>query len=154
MESYITWTSTDSCASKTSSVRPSSSVLAGASYASRTVRGGLGLPRRLTVLDALRDLAAATDDYVLDEEEQGTLRPPLEPLKESGPKKKTRVSAEGAAIMAALGEDNRAEEDVFCYARDAMGYQRLGPKIRESFVAAARVLVRDGWVSFEDASTS
>ena len=47
-------------------------------------------------------------------------------------------------------EGNQAEEDVFRYARDAMGYQRLGPKIRQSFVTAARLLVRDGWVSIED----
>ena len=102
------------------------------------------------VLDALRDLAADPDDYDLDEEEDGALRAPLEPLPESGPKKQARVSAEGAAIMAALREGNRAEEDVFRYARDAMGYQRLGPKIRQSFVTATRLLVRDGWVSLED----
>jgi hypothetical protein len=52
--------------------------------------------------------------------------------------------------MAALGEGNHAEEDVFRYARDAMGYQRLGPKIRQSFVTATRLLVRDGWVSSEE----
>ena len=60
------------------------------------------------------------------------------------------MTAEGAAVMAALGEGNHAEEDVFRYARDAMGYQRLGPKIRQSFVTATRLLVRDGWVSLED----
>lgn len=68
----------------------------------------------------------------------------------AGKKTKAHVSAEGAAIMAACAEGNRAEEDVFRFARIAMGYQRLGPRIRQSFVAATTKLVRDGLIGIED----
>ena len=54
-------------------------------FVAGSARRGVG-----RVLDGLRDLAADPDDYDLDEEEDGALRAPLEPLQESGPKKKAR----------------------------------------------------------------
>jgi very-short-patch-repair endonuclease len=111
------------------------------------------------VLAALRALAAAA--FVEDEEDVDEFDdeivsgrppspvlsvPPLPPTK----RKKAKVSAEGAAILAGLAAGNRAEEDVFRFARNAMGYQRLGPRIRASFVSATRKLVTDGLIAIED----
>lgn len=53
-------------------------------------------------------------------------------------------------MMAALSDGNRDEEDVFRAARIAMGYQLLGPKIRQSFARAAFELAANRLIAIED----
>ena len=52
--------------------------------------------------------------------------------------------------MRALSDGNRDEEDVFRAARIAMEYQRLGPKIRQSFERAGRQLATNGLIVIDD----
>jgi very-short-patch-repair endonuclease len=104
------------------------------------------------VLARLRDLAALEDEEADDEDQDYSEGPNARTLAQpTGAKKSVaKVSAEGAAIMGALGDGNRDEEDVFRAARIAMGYQRLGPKIRQSFQRAALQLVTNGLIAIED----
>jgi very-short-patch-repair endonuclease len=109
------------------------------------------------VIDELRALVATAEAEEIGEtlaevgDESGVIAVvPTLPPRPEGKKAKAHVSAEGAAIMAALAEGNRLEEDVFRFARIAMGYQRLGPRIRRSFVSAANKLIREGLVAIED----
>jgi very-short-patch-repair endonuclease len=102
------------------------------------------------VLARMRELAL--DDEGLEDGDHGegpgaarTLAAPP-----SAKKSVAKVSAEGAAIMGALSDGDRDEEDVFRSARITMGYGRLGPKIRQSFQRAARQLVTDGFISVEE----
>ncbi len=63
---------------------------------------------------------------------------------------KARVSAEGAAIMEAISGGNQTEEDVFRAARIALGYKRLGPRIRQSLDLASRQLAKSGLITVEE----
>ena len=87
------------------------------------------------VLVTLHELAALDDEEFNDEDEDYSEDPAARTLAQliATNKSVAKVSAEGAAIMGALGDGNRDEEDVFRAARIATGYQRLGPKIRQSF---------------------
>jgi very-short-patch-repair endonuclease/KaiC/GvpD/RAD55 family RecA-like ATPase len=103
------------------------------------------------VLARLHELAALDHEEADDEnygEGPGADRTLAAPP--SAKKSVAKVSAEGAAIMGALSDGDRDEEDVFRSARTAMGYQRLGPKIRQSFQRAAHQLVTDGFISIEE----
>ena len=105
------------------------------------------------ILEALRDLAEVTWDEEDEEFDGDELDPPAlapNPAPEKAKRTKVKVSAEGAAILATVRDGCRSEEDVFRSARDRMGYQRLGPRIRQSFVAAARKLITDGLVAIEE----
>ncbi|MGQ0850033.1 MAG: AAA domain-containing protein [Actinomycetota bacterium] len=61
-----------------------------------------------------------------------------------------RVSKAQNAIMKAVRQGLRLEEDVFRFARDALGYKRLGPRIREGLVDAAVALNHLGLLVIED----
>lgn len=103
------------------------------------------------VLDALR--AIPTDDDFQDEDQsegdsEGRLTNPAtaNPAR-ARPK---RVTAEQASIVEGLRSGLRTEQDVLRFARDQLGYKKLGPKIRERLLLAGRQLVQMGLLVVED----
>lgn len=108
------------------------------------------------VMVALAELADARAEEEAGDDEMRIQQAPSEVTvtsqlaAETSARKKAYTTAEGAAIMAALAVGHRSEEDVFRYARISMGYQRLGPRIRQSFVTAAGKLAKEGLIGVED----
>ena len=67
-----------------------------------------------------------------------------------GRTKRHRVTQEQAAVLGALRQGLRSEEDVLRAARQQLGYQRLGSRIRASLLASAGRLNHMGLVVMED----
>jgi len=98
------------------------------------------------ILTGLRNLAQQEDEEN-DEEPSTSLLPPIR----SGGGPIQTVSAYEAAIVQALrGGHSHGEEDVLRGALVHIGRQKLGSKIREGLVGAAKQLVRKGMIGIED----
>jgi very-short-patch-repair endonuclease len=102
------------------------------------------------VLEALQPVA---DDYEEDEEPDETEGPgqvvaSVAPAK--GRQKVQRVTREQATLVEGLRTGLRTEEDLLRFARDRLGHQRLGPRIRESLLLGARQLNDAGLLVIED----
>jgi very-short-patch-repair endonuclease len=103
------------------------------------------------VIDALHELAAEDED---DEDDPPTGDAPLRarplPPPPSASGKAYSVSAYQGAIVQAMRADNRDTEAVLRAARIALGYSRLGPRIREGLLLASRQLSQMGLIAVED----
>lgn len=100
------------------------------------------------VLEALQPVDDGEDDGggEADEVESaaGVGSPP------AAPTKRHRVSQAQAAVIDGLRQGLRVEADVLRFARDRLGYERLGPRIRESLLSSAGQLNDLGLVVIED----
>lgn len=67
-----------------------------------------------------------------------------------GRQKKYSVNQHQAAVVEALRQGLRAEEEVLRFARERLGYKRLGSRIRDSLVASAARLNHMGLLVIED----
>ena len=77
---------------------------------------------------------------------------PAEPERASAPRSRHAhyLTAEERAILVALGAGSTAPDDVLRGAREALGYARLGPRIRRALEAATASLAGRGLVVVED----
>lgn len=93
------------------------------------------------VIGALAGDAEGTDDDVDDPGSRATAR-----------RRGTAAAVTTAqeAVVEALRHDLRLEDEVLRFARERLGYKRLGPNIRASLVAAARSLNHMGLLVVED----
>lgn len=103
------------------------------------------------IIEALAELTTEEDEADDESPRDATteqLRPLPSPPTVNG--KTHSVSADQGAMMAALKEGHRDEESVLRAARVELGYQRLGPRIRERLLVAARQLTQLGLIAIED----
>jgi very-short-patch-repair endonuclease len=108
------------------------------------------------VIDALREILE--DDAQEDEGDEGDegLEPaavspapvPSRPSSGSGPVR--TVTPMQGAIVEALRAGHHGEEDVLRAARIHLGYQRLGPRIRDGLLLAGRQLTAASLIAIED----
>ncbi len=97
------------------------------------------------VLDALELLPESEGDD-LDEDDAPGQWPDVRPVRS----KTLRVTREQAALVEALRRGLRAEDEVFRFAREQLGFKRLGSNIRSSLVASATRLNHMGLLVIED----
>jgi very-short-patch-repair endonuclease len=88
-----------------------------------------------------------TSDYPDDDEEMDAAEP-------EAPARRRRatvaVTRDQAAVVEALRHDLRLEDEMLRFARERLGYKRLGPNIRVNLLAAARSLNHMGLLVVED----
>jgi very-short-patch-repair endonuclease len=100
------------------------------------------------VLDALRFHPDDEDyDDELDED-KGHLDASVP--SNSGRVRAKQVTAEQASVVEGLRSGMRTEEDVLRFAREHLGYKKLGPRIRERLLLAGRQLAQMGLLVIED----
>ena len=101
------------------------------------------------ILEALQP--AADDDEEGDEFDDDDSEPSGAAIEAPLGKQKThRVNREQASLIEALRGGLRSEDEVLRFARDQLGYHRLGPRIREGLLFSARQLNHIGLVVIED----